>query len=237
MTSSAQGTIFEAGFFLIDDENCTRESDTVYPNHPQKVTRNGRDIVPMGALIKKNPFDDSDHGLRGILYEDVDVTDGPAACSVVTAGEILVSNLPSSSQTSGYTYPETLHFVTETQEIKLPDYMDREFGKLSVTSEEGASSGYTLLTVTGYEKKKGETEDESDEVWAIGLDHAVECQLGGTLPELGGDATWYGLEATQSDDTKYSTRFFKNGQIVTVAITTPNNCILAYGSATVAAKE
>ena len=54
MISSTTGTTFEAGFFLVDDERCTRQSMTIAANHAQRVTRNGRTIVPMGAVIPAN---------------------------------------------------------------------------------------------------------------------------------------------------------------------------------------
>lgn len=88
-TASAQGTTFEAGWFLVDDEQCLRETTTVAADHAQKVTRNGRTIVPAGAVIPANGAT-----AKGILYEDIDVTDGAAAGSIVTKGTIYGDRLP-----------------------------------------------------------------------------------------------------------------------------------------------
>jgi hypothetical protein len=88
-TASAQGTTFEAGWFLVDDESCLRETATIAANHAQKVTRNGRVIVPMGAVIPANGAT-----AKGILYEDIDVTDGDAPGSIVTKGVIYGDRLP-----------------------------------------------------------------------------------------------------------------------------------------------
>lgn len=88
-TASATGTTFEAGFFLVDDEACLRETADIAANHAQKVTRNGRTIVPMGAVIPAN-----DATAKGILYEDIDVTDGAAPGSIVTRGVIYGDRLP-----------------------------------------------------------------------------------------------------------------------------------------------
>lgn len=88
-TSSAQGTTFEAGWFLVDDEQCLRETTTVAADHAQKVTRNGRTIVPAGAVIPANGAT-----AKGILYEDIDVTDGAAPGSIVTKGVIYGDRLP-----------------------------------------------------------------------------------------------------------------------------------------------
>ena len=89
MTSSLTGTTFEAGFFLVDDEACLRETTTVSANHAQKVTRNGRSVVPAGAVIPANGST-----AKGILYEDIDVTDGDAMGSIVTRGVIYGDRLP-----------------------------------------------------------------------------------------------------------------------------------------------
>lgn len=88
-TAHSEGTGFEAGYFLADDEHCTRLTTTVKANHAQKVTRNGRTIVPAGAVIPAN-----DATAKGILYEDIDVTDGDAAGSIVTEGTVYGDRLP-----------------------------------------------------------------------------------------------------------------------------------------------
>jgi hypothetical protein len=88
-TASAQGTTFEAGYFLVNDEQCLRETATIAATHAQKVTRNGRDIVPMGAVIPANGAT-----AKGILYEDIDVTDGDSIGSIVTEGVIYGDRLP-----------------------------------------------------------------------------------------------------------------------------------------------
>ena len=73
----------------MDDEACLRETADIAANHAQKVTRNGRTIVPMGAVIPAN-----DATAKGILYEDIDVTDGAAPGSIVTRGVIYGDRLP-----------------------------------------------------------------------------------------------------------------------------------------------
>jgi len=88
-TASTQGTTFEAGWFLANDEQCMRESATIAADHAQKVTRNGRTIVPAGAVIPANGAT-----AKGILYEDIDVTDGAAPGSIVTKGVIYGDRLP-----------------------------------------------------------------------------------------------------------------------------------------------
>lgn len=84
-----KGTTFEVGHFLVDDEQCLRLTTTVKADHAQKVTRNGRTIVPAGAIVPAN-----DATAKGILYEDIDVTDGDAPGSIVTKGTVYGDRLP-----------------------------------------------------------------------------------------------------------------------------------------------
>ena len=93
--ANATGFGFAAGYFLKDDEGCVRDTMTIASNHAQKVTRNGRTIVPMGAVIPAN-----NSTATGILYEDVDVTDGAHEGSVVTAGCIFGDRLPAALSSS-----------------------------------------------------------------------------------------------------------------------------------------
>lgn len=108
MISSTTGTTFEAGFFLVDDERCTRQSMTVAANHAQAVTRNGRTIVPMGAVIPANGAT-----AKGILYEDIDVTDGAAAGSVVIAGTVYANRLPADPDPAAATALTDITLLTE----------------------------------------------------------------------------------------------------------------------------
>lgn len=80
---------YAPGWFLAE-EKCSRESMTIAANHAQAVTLpDGSKIVPMGAVIPAN-----DGTAKGILYEDVEVTNGAAAGSVVTRGVVYSGRLP-----------------------------------------------------------------------------------------------------------------------------------------------
>lgn len=85
-----KGYGWAAGHFLANDETCVRKSHIIPADHPQVQTRdNGRKVVPAGAVIPAN-----DATAKGILYEDIDVTDGAKAGSIVTAGTIYGDRLP-----------------------------------------------------------------------------------------------------------------------------------------------
>ena len=121
MISSTTGTTFEAGFFLVDDERCTRQSMTVAANHAQRVTRNGRTIVPMGAVIPANGAT-----AKGILYEDIDVTDGAAAGSVVTEGTVYGDRLPAALAEAAATALTQIRVIATSPTVTRPAAFDVE---------------------------------------------------------------------------------------------------------------
>lgn len=93
---SSNGIGFDAGRFLVDDELCVRVTKTIAANHAQVVTRaDGTKYVPAGAVIPSN-----NSSAEGILYEDIDVTKGAAAGSVVIEGTIYLDQLPADLQTA-----------------------------------------------------------------------------------------------------------------------------------------
>ena len=119
--SSTTGTTFEAGWFLVDDERCTRQSMTVAANHGQRVTRNGRTIVPMGAVIPANGAT-----AKGILYEDIDVTDGAAAGSVVTEGTVYGDRLPAALAEAAATALTQIRVIAASPTVTRPAAFDVE---------------------------------------------------------------------------------------------------------------
>lgn len=60
------------------------------PTSATSVTENGRKIVKSGTLI-----DDTNLG-KGLLFNDVDVTDGARVASIMIAGYYVDSKLPAS---------------------------------------------------------------------------------------------------------------------------------------------
>lgn len=71
---------YAPGWFLADDEACTRITATI-PATGEHVTTNadGTKYCKMGTFISQD-------GLKGILYEDVDLSTGDMPGSVVVAG-------------------------------------------------------------------------------------------------------------------------------------------------------
>ena len=85
-----KGYGWAAGHFLVDDETCLRQSYTIPADHDLVQTRDdGRKVVPAGAAIPAN-----DGTAIGLLYEDIDVTEGAKMGSIVTKGTVYGDRLP-----------------------------------------------------------------------------------------------------------------------------------------------
>ncbi len=86
--STQKGQTYAPGWFLANNENCTRETRQIA--QAGAVTGpNGAKYVKMGTVYPAN-----DNTAEGIVYEDVDVSTGDMPGSVVTAGEIYEDRLP-----------------------------------------------------------------------------------------------------------------------------------------------
>ena len=165
-----RGYGWAAGHFLANDEECVRVTMTIPADHTQAVTRDdGRKVVPAGAVIAK------DNTNVGVLYEDIDVTNGAEPGSVVINGVVYADRLPAAITGSipGITVIETSPAVIR------PDYFDKAFVGLTVTSTEGAASGKTVISVTGVTLGTGEK-----------LQYKADTTMPAT-PMLGGTVTGF----------------------------------------------
>ena len=100
------GKMWEAGWFLLHDEECTRLTKTIPANHAQvKTADDGSKYVPMGAIYPSN-----DANAIGIVYENIDVSTGAMAGSVVTAGTVYLDRLPVAPVAAAKTALEGLGF-------------------------------------------------------------------------------------------------------------------------------
>lgn len=116
--SSNTGKPFEAGYFLVNAENCTRLTKTIAANHAQVVTRaDGSKYVPAGAVIPANAA-----GAVGILYEDIDVTNGAMPGSVVVAGEVYTDRLPAAPVSAAVSAMTGIKFTATSPAITRPDF-------------------------------------------------------------------------------------------------------------------
>lgn len=83
MVKNNSGYWFEPGYFLADDENVVRLTGMITEDIGWSPLVEGRKVVMPGAYIEDGP-----NGMVGLVYEPVDVTDGPAAGSIVVRGTV-----------------------------------------------------------------------------------------------------------------------------------------------------
>lgn len=150
--ASTTGHPWAAGHFLVNPEECVRKSAMIASNHSQVITRtNGRKVVPAGAVIPSN-----DGNAVGILYEDIDVTEGSAPGSIVTHGIVYEDKLPADIESAAESALTGITVITASPATTRPDYFKKAWTPLTVVSTEGAASGKTVLTVTGVTLGSGE---------------------------------------------------------------------------------
>ena len=98
------GHAYAPGWFLVDDEDCTRETRTISATGVAADADGGKH-VPMGTIFPANGAT-----AIGILYEDVDVTNGDMPGSVVTSGTVYLDRLPTAPAAAAKTALEALGF-------------------------------------------------------------------------------------------------------------------------------
>ena len=98
--SHEKGRGFNAGYFLESEVGVVRKTYTIPTSEGKAV--GDRKIVPAGTVITG----------KGIVYEDVDVTTGDMPGSLVVAGRVYKTRLPSESQEAVATLAETLKGIT-----------------------------------------------------------------------------------------------------------------------------
>lgn len=147
------GKGFNAGYFLVDDENCTRVTAQISASHAAVVTRaDGTKYVPAGSIIPSN-----NSAAVGILYEDTDVTTGDMPGSIVTAGVVYKDRLPVVVDSDAASAMTGIQFDTYEPTITRPNFSGGTLSSITVASAEGTGSGKTDVSLSGYTPKSGET--------------------------------------------------------------------------------
>lgn len=103
-TPAMTGHPYAPGWFLVDDEDCTRVTREISATGITADADGGKH-VPMGSVYPSN-----DANAIGILYEDVDVTNGNMPGSVVTKGVVYLDRLPVAPASAAKTALEGLGF-------------------------------------------------------------------------------------------------------------------------------
>lgn len=103
-TPAKTGHTYAPGWFLVNNEDCTRLTKTISATGVTADADGGKH-VPMGTVYPAN-----DATAIGILYEDVDVTAGDMPGSVVTQGTVYLDRLPAAPASAAKTALEGLGF-------------------------------------------------------------------------------------------------------------------------------
>lgn len=207
------GKGWEAGYFLADNENCTRVTAQIAQNHAAVVTRaDGTKYVPAGSIIPSN-----DGNAVGILYENIDVTTGDMPGSIVTAGVVYKDRLPAAPESSAVSALTGITFDNYEPTIGRPNFNVKMLAALTVNSIAGTAAGDTKVTVSGYTKA-------STDIYKYKVGDAAQTVHAGD--SLSAWTTWDG----SADITAAS------GKKITVAVADAKGYALAAGSATVTAK-
>ena len=104
---SSNGKTYAPGYFL-DHEECERKTMEI-PQSLATTAENGTKYVKMGT-----PYPSNDGDIKGIVYEDVDVTTGNMPGSVVLKGTIIEDRLPVTLDSAAKTKLEELGFTFES---------------------------------------------------------------------------------------------------------------------------
>ena len=207
-----QGKTYNAGYFLAHEE-CVRKTHEVSQSMATTES-DGTKYVKAGTIYPSN-----DTNAIGIVYEDVDVTNGNMPASVVEKGMVIESRLPVAIDSDAKTALEALGFVFVAEgEAVRPEY-PASLIALTVSSAAGTASGDTKITVSGYTKKAGESYKYKV------ADTTAPSILAGQIP----DSTW---TAWDGDDDITAT----TGKKITVVVLSAFGEAKASGNATVTAK-
>lgn len=209
------GKGWEAGYFLVDDENCTRVTAQIAANHAAVVTRaDGSKYVPAGAVIPSN-----DGNAVGILYENVDVTTGAMPGSIVTAGVVYKDRLPAAPESAAVSALTGITFDTYEPTISRPNFAGGSLSSITVTSVAGTGDGKTDVSLSNYTPGTGET-------YAYKIDTNVPAAWYGMVL----DNTW--TTATFPLDELAST----DGKKITVVSVDAFGSVVAAGNTTIDVK-
>ena len=146
-TPEKTGHAYEPGWFLVDNEKCTRVTKTVSASGVSPDA-SGAKHVPMGSFYPAN----NSSTVIGILYEDVDVTTGDMPGSVVTSGVVYLDRLPASPESGVQSAlaAKGFVFVSSSPSTTRPDDGLGELEEITVESAAGTAAGDTALTLSGY---------------------------------------------------------------------------------------
>lgn len=115
-----KGVAYTPGYFLANNEDCTRLTMNFKNDDTAGIvtTVGTAKYVKAGTVYPKD-----DATAVGIVYEDVDVTNGDAPGSVVTAGTVYEDRLPAAI-TDGKEHLTNIIFIANAPKVTRPTYAE-----------------------------------------------------------------------------------------------------------------
>lgn len=210
-----QGLVYAPGWFLKNNEDCTRETRQIAQSGATTAANGGK-YVKMGT-----PYPSNDGNAIGLVYEDVDVSSGNMPGSVVTKGEVYEDRLPVSLNGSAKSALQGLgfKFTSSTPSVTRPDFSAHDLEEIGVASAAGTAAGDTAITISDY------TPDASESYLYKTDSTAAPTVKYGQTP----DYTWNAWDG--SSDITATT-----GHYITIVSIDENGKAIAAGSDTVTAK-
>lgn len=112
-----QGAVYAPGYFLAGNEHVVRLTRTLSSESDSVVEAETGKYIPMGTI-----FYDENEDPEGIVYEDVDVTNGDMPGSVVLSGVVYTNRLPDELDSDDQAALEAKGFVfLEEAEVVRPE--------------------------------------------------------------------------------------------------------------------
>lgn len=203
---------YAPGYFLAYEE-CNRV--TVECAQANGTTIGSAKVIKAGTVYPAN-----NSSAMGIVYEDVDVTNGDMPGSIVVDGVVYEDKLPASVESDAKSAMSGIRFISTSPAVTRPAWIAGDMIALSVTSAASASNtGKTKVTVSGYTLKTGES-----------LKYKIDSSTAPTVAK--GNTTWTGWTNWNGTDEISSTTGYK----ITVAVADTAGAAIGSGSATITVK-
>lgn len=203
--------VYAPGYFLASAD-CKRFTTEIA--QAKGTTVGTAKVVKAGTVYPSN-----DGNAIGIVYEDVDVTNGDAPGSIVTDGVVYEDRLPAAIESAAEAVLTGIRVIATSPSITRPAWLSGDLGIIGVTSEASASNTGKTKVTTDYTLKTGET-------YKYKIDSTTTPAV--TL----GQTEWTGWTSWNGTDEISSTTGYK----LTVAVLDSTGAAIAAGSADVTVK-
>lgn len=212
VTNETGAKTWAAGYFLAS-EDCKRV--TIEVAQASGTTVGSAKVIKAGTVYPSN-----DGNAKGIIYEDVDVTNGDMPASLVIEGTVYEDRLPAAIESSAEAVLTGIKVITSSPAVTRPAWISGDLIALSVASVASTSdTGKTKVTYSGYTLKTGES-----------LKYKIDSS---TAPAVAkGNTNWTGWTSWNGTAEISSTTGYK----ITVAVADTAGACIAAGSATVTVK-